>query len=382
MATQPYISSRQKPERLRPQGIILAEGFTYDTTNLYLPTGSEINSDGAGKSFIILSDDNRSSIDISKNRLEQRERMINGRMRSYHIADKIAIGVSWEMLPSRSFVGNPNFSSGVEFSIASSTQTDSIAEPTEYPVSSVSLTDSNTKLEFITSVNHNLYVGGQAQLSGVSGITAPQTITDVTSNTFKILGTTLPTLTDAKVEVVEEYTKVQFTTTTTHTLYVGARVKFFEVSGITDVRRVTDVGVNTFKVFHESSPVLTNNSTVKVVEGSIQGIVTELDLDDDEDTPVLDVKSSGSKFIFDQQYTTDGGAGGNDLLNWYENHPGSFYVLLAYDKNGSLTQNKYSKLGKYNQAVEVYFSNFSYTIEKRGQQNHDFWNISFSLEEV
>lgn len=56
--------------------------------------------------FNYLTDDNRSPLEISFNRIEYRQRMINGRMRSYHVADKKSYSVSWENLASRSI--DPN----------------------------------------------------------------------------------------------------------------------------------------------------------------------------------------------------------------------------------------------------------------------------------
>lgn len=107
------------------------------------------------------------------------------------------------------------------------------------------------------------------------------------------------------------------------------------------------------------------------------------------------------------QYTTDGGAGGMDLLRWYKDNPGSFWVLLAYDNYdfwnnmrsvfapdcdeypadpspsvGETQWDAYSKYKycTYSQHVEVFFSDFQYSIEKRG--NYDFWNVSLTLEEA
>lgn len=82
------------------------------------------------------------------------------------------------------------------------------------------------------------------------------------------------------------------------------------------------------------------------------------------------------------EYTTDGGAGGVDLLTWYENHQGPFYVFLAYDKFRINGTENYNRLGLYNQVLRMYWASFDYTIEKRGATNFDFWNISFTLEEV
>lgn len=95
-------------------------------------------------------------------------------------------------------------------------------------------------------------------------------------------------------------------------------------------------------------------------------------------------EQSGETFIGpnDLSYTADNGAGGVDLLNWYENNTGSFWVFLAYDKFNNFSENSYSKLGQYNEIVEVFFEDFQYDVSKRGRATHDFWNISLSLEEV
>lgn len=82
-------------------------------------------------------------------------------------------------------------------------------------------------------------------------------------------------------------------------------------------------------------------------------------------------------------YTTDGGAGGADMLEWYENHKDSFWVFLAYDKkdvfNGQ--PDSYDRLRQYNQLIEMFISNFNYSVEKRGTK-FDYWNVSVTLEEV
>ena len=182
--------------------------FRVSNSTLGTPTLTNAKVAALG-TFLILSDHNRSPITISPIRIETRRRMVNARMRSYHIADKRQISVSWEMLPSRSFSKNPEFN---------------------------------------------------------------------------------PTTGDA-----------------------GA-------------------------------------------------------------TALL-------------EYTADGGAGGVELLDWYENHKGSFWVYLAYDKYNNFESvvgpvDKYGNLGKYNQILEMFVSDFSYTINKRGGTNHDLWTVSVTLEEV
>jgi len=207
MATQTYINGRRK--YARPQAMLWANNSGTLTNGFYVPNGYEIKSDTTGISdqslldqFLILSDDNRGEINFSNNRIEKRERMINGRMRSYHIADKLTISTSWNMLPSRSSGVAPDFNS-----------------------------------------------------SGKSS----------------------------------------------------------EVS-----------------------------------------------------------------------YTTDGGAGGVDLVDWYDSHKGSFWVYLAYDKYSNFGKDDlaYAHLAQYNELIEMFVSDFSYTVVKRGGSNYDFWNVSCTLEEV
>jgi hypothetical protein len=90
------------------------------------------------------------------------------------------------------------------------------------------------------------------------------------------------------------------------------------------------------------------------------------------------------------EHTVDGGAGGVELLDWYENNSGPFYVYLAYDKYnndsfkvaGNVTDESFNYLSIYNDVRLMYFANFDYSIEKRGGTNFDFWNINVSLEEA
>jgi hypothetical protein len=62
--------------------------------------------------FVYLTDEGRSPLEITYNRLETKKRMINGRMRSRYIADKRTFSLTWTNLPSRSKNGT-----GTEFYI-------------------------------------------------------------------------------------------------------------------------------------------------------------------------------------------------------------------------------------------------------------------------
>jgi hypothetical protein len=61
-----------------------------------LPVGALITIGGNS-----LSEHNRQPVQISINRIEKTQRMSNGTMRKFFIADKKNITVSWNMLPSR-----------------------------------------------------------------------------------------------------------------------------------------------------------------------------------------------------------------------------------------------------------------------------------------
>ena len=189
-------------------GIITNIGNALTT---YVPIGYDIYASGNNTDdFLILSDHNRAALDFKQNRLEKRDRMINGRMRSFWTADKLNISTSWNNLPSRAYSGPPLF---------------------------------NT--------------------------TTGQTSTTIDVNTF------------------------------------------FE-------------------------------------------------------------------------FTIDGGAGGNELLSWYENHKGSFWVYLSYDKYPDFGSDyaAYQHLNQYNQVIEMFISDFNYSVSKRGGTNYDMWNVSMTLEEA
>ena len=212
MATAAYITGRKRYQR--PQAVLWSDNPGTLSEGLYVPNGFEVGADVPAETdpdlidqFLILSDHNRGEITINSERLEQRQRTINGRMRSYHIADKLKFDWSWSMLPSRAF-----------------------------------------------------------------------------------------------------YQNAEFNTTT----------------GISPYQNIT------------------------------------------------------------QEFTADGGAGGVEILDWYQNHKGPFWMYLAYDKYSNFGDDNaaFGHLAQYNQIVQVYFADFNYSIIKRGGNNFDLWNISVTLEEV
>ena len=202
-----YMLGRQK--YYRPSGMLWSENTGTLQNGIYVPNGYEIGADPEGiedpslaDQFLLITDDNRQPIQFKNERIEKRERMINGRMRSYHISDKLTLSTSWTLIPSRSHDDVPTFDT----------------------------------------------------ISGLS----PK-----------------------------------------------------------------------------------------------------------------------------KSYTTDGGAGGADMLEWYDAHKGSFWVFLAYDRKGIFkgTEAPYDHLRQYNQLIEMFITDFSYSVEKRGTK-FDYWNVSVTLEEV
>jgi hypothetical protein len=100
--------------------------------------------------------------------------------------------------------------------------------------------------------------------------------------------------------------------------------------------------------------------------------------------PSFDLDGLSPYKNINDEYTSDGGAGGAELLDWYNNHTGPFWMFLSYDNypNFGKDSEDYNNLNKYSQIVEVYFTDFSYSVVKRGGTNFDLWNISVTLEEA
>jgi hypothetical protein len=212
MATSAYVVGRKRYQR--PQAMLWSNNPGTLVDGLYVPTGYEIGSNvptGTDPElidqFLILSDHNRNDISFSGTRIEQRQRTVNGRMRSHHIADKLTISTSWNNLPSRRYSTVPDFD-----------------------------------LE----------------------------------------------------------------------------------TGISPHKNQND------------------------------------------------------------EYTSDGGAGGVDILDWYKNHTGSFWLFLSYDNysNFGNDENAFDHLGQYSEILEVFIADFNYSVIKRGGSNFDLWNISVTLEEA
>ena len=81
---------------LRPSIII------FSTAEPTEGTGGDVGKWDFGSGTVLyLTDDNRSPLKITPERIESRRRMIDGTMRSVHVADKYSFSTSWENIPSR-----------------------------------------------------------------------------------------------------------------------------------------------------------------------------------------------------------------------------------------------------------------------------------------
>ena len=116
MATAAYMTGRKRYQR--PEAVLWSNNSGTLTSGVYVPNGFEVGAVVPGGTdedlidqFLILSDNNRGEINFNQQRIEKRQRTINGRMRSYHIADKLSISMSWNMLPSRAYFEVADFDS-------------------------------------------------------------------------------------------------------------------------------------------------------------------------------------------------------------------------------------------------------------------------------
>lgn len=117
--------------------------------------------------------------------------------------------------------------------------------------------------------------------------------------------------------------------------------------------------------------------------------------------PDIDKETGVTKF--NSSFTADGGAGGNEMLEWHRRHPESFWVLLSYDRyplstGASTPAESFGQLDQYTEQFEMFFASFDHAVVKRsqtmpisvtvnGEQRQlqagvDLWNLSMSLEEV
>jgi hypothetical protein len=90
------------------------------------------------------------------------------------------------------------------------------------------------------------------------------------------------------------------------------------------------------------------------------------------------------------KFTVDGGAGGVEMLKWWQGHHGSFWVFLSFDGVPKNIERS-AVFGGYGRVYRMIIKDFTYDVSKRSQGflcddgdmvYLDFWDVSMSLEEV
>jgi WD40 repeat protein len=90
------------------------------------------------------------------------------------------------------------------------------------------------------------------------------------------------------------------------------------------------------------------------------------------------------------KFTVDGGAGGVDMLKWYNGHKGSMWAFFSFDNISSSAVHGDVAFRGYGRVYEMMITDFEYEVSKRGglfkngldTYAIDLWNVSMTLEEV
>ena len=274
-----------------------------------------------GENFIITSDHNRSSLSVDQLRIENRMRMVGGNMRSYYTGQKVTLNCSWNLLPSRAY-------------------------------------------------QRQVYVGERTTPYSQSPYGQP------------------------RVNTTTEWTDGDF----------FAKIIAIEGNTITWQVGIKDAGFSDFRVYRpgDATPIFTFDAFQHDTndDGSYNYVYTRNGAEEvtnlrfnmiggnfnSPDTYNVNVSFSWAGAATDalptSEFTADGGAGGADLLQWYRNTHGPFWVYLSYDNYPNFEGNTdiWEQFDKYSDRYMMYFTSFNYSIEKRGL--YDMWNVSVSLEEA
>ena len=319
--------ARDRTKWQRPQLMVWAdnEGVFGDSGSVQgntYPWGRE------GENFIITSDHNRSALSVDQLRLENRMRMVGGNMRSYYTGQKVTLNCSWNLLPSRAyqrevFVGEKT----TPYSQwpYGQPKTEDAQDVFSNPPVTVTLTNiNNTHATFSVSTSEQGIQAVQIKKSGF------------VDNLFEcgLMGTEACNLSSGKLNYVYE-----------------------RQQGETEVSFVFDVGVGSLLGGSTNYQVVATIDFNNVVTNWLNSMPTS-------------------------EFTADGGAGGADLLQWYRNTHGPFWVYLSYDNYPNFEGNTdvWNQFNKYSDRYMMYFTSFNYSVEKRGL--YDMWNVSVSLEEA
>ena len=274
-----------------------------------------------GHDFIITSDHNRSALSVDQMRIENRMRMVGGNMRSYYTGQKVTLNCSWNLLPSRAY----------QRGVSVGEKTTPYSQwPYGQPQETV-ITEWTDREFFAKLIGHNAtQVAWNVGVQG-SGF--------FSFNVYRS-GEATPIFTyDSYQHTLEPDNSFNY-------LYIrqgnekSVQLRFVMTSG--DWMNTTTYETNVYFSW--------------------------------EDQKINSMPVS--------EFTADGGAGGADLLTWYRETHGPFWVFLSYDNYPNFEGNTdvWNQFDKYSDRYMMYFSSFNYSVEKRGL--YDMWNVSVSLEEA
>jgi hypothetical protein len=232
-------------------------------------------------------------------------------------------------------------------------------EPTQPTanITSISRTDSNTKIQYTTSSAHGFTVGDFVTISGATignfAFSTPQMITDVTTtspHTFKIASTNNGT---SGAAIATNQTRWELGTNYLYITDDGRDPVSVSVERIESRQRMANGRMRTYHITDKKS---FSTGWTNLPSRANRYPTSEDGLSD--------------------QITSDGFGAGQDIKNWYETYVEDFWVLLVYD-GASDTSAATSQVEKYN----VFFESFDFTVSKRGQFN-DLWDVNISLVEA
>jgi len=221
------------------------------------------------------------------------------------------------------------------------------------PVNTIAITaisNDGAKITYTTgTVAHNYSIGDKVTISGATSagynFTAEQTITDIATYTFKIASTN---------------------TGTTSTAVATNKSKW-------------DLGTSYLYVSDNNrSELAVSFERIEYKQRMINGTMRSYHVADKKNFSTSWEKMPSRKTQVTEYSASSNFAGGQEMLRWYEDHTGDFWMLLVYDVDSTVAT---GDIKKNIEKVNVFFENFSYNVVERGF-DLDLWDIDLSLVEV
>jgi hypothetical protein len=221
------------------------------------------------------------------------------------------------------------------------------------PVNTIIVTaisNDGAKITYTTgTVAHNYAVGDKVTISGATSsaynFNTEQTITDVSTYTFKI---------------------ASINTGTTSTAIATNKSKW-------------DLGSSYLYVSDNNrSELAVSFERIEYKQRMINGTMRSYHVADKKNFSTSWDKMPSRKTQVTEYSASSNFAGGQEMLKWYEDHTGDFWMLLVYDVDSTVAT---GDIKKNVEKVNVFFENFSYNVVERGF-DLDLWDIDLSLVEV